>query len=498
MYKVIDIAQNKSILLHHGWFAVRNRSTREIQQGVTIKQRHEKEEHFFKTAPWSSLSKSRTGISAMRTYLAQLLYDHIRSEFPQLVDDIRSKALETRQHIAGLGDSRTTPSEQRHYLTRIAHEYQTGNTEAIRGTYSTILDPNDPRRLRMHIALENDKLASRIHNRGHLHQFEKVDSVDQKPVSAKNLISANNLVSANVQTAFIDSGRKVSVLPKRATNTPEPAESGILSDQGKQGNAKLREASIYSWIRGRYRMSRGAELAGTVNPAVLEGLFGEQALPWGPIAKEYLDTVNMMVIRHIDWSCMELIPDKSTRRKINERNKRAVSKARDFAIAELDQISEDEMGGILQTTNHYFAENLAKNRQARYALRLKEYIEPRQRTSECGTPYMLAFDPDDMVKKTYLSNEDSAVYDIHDILKAYYKVAMKRFVDTVVLQVAERHFLGSNGPLKFFSPAYVGGLSDEELNSLAGENEATSMERERLKTLLSQLERALKLGEAVQ
>jgi hypothetical protein len=53
----------------------------------------------------------------------------------------------------------------------------------------------------------------------------------------------------------------------------------------------------------------------------------------------------------------------------------------------------------------------------------------------------------------YLSNEDQAVYNIHDILKAYYKVALKRFIDTLVLQVVERHYLGNKGPVRYIKRA---------------------------------------------
>ena len=39
-----------------------------------------------------------------------------------------------------------------------------------------------------------------------------------------------------------------------------------------------------------------------------------------------------------------------------------------------------------------------------------------------------------ITRAAHLSNEDHAVNDIHDILKAYYKVALKRYMDNVVLQ----------------------------------------------------------------
>ncbi|KFZ20004.1 hypothetical protein V502_03400, partial [Pseudogymnoascus sp. VKM F-4520 (FW-2644)] len=43
----------------HGWFAVKNRSTKEIQDGVTMEQRHINEKKFFETVPFNQLSKDR-------------------------------------------------------------------------------------------------------------------------------------------------------------------------------------------------------------------------------------------------------------------------------------------------------------------------------------------------------------------------------------------------------------------------------------------------------
>lgn len=51
-----------------------------------------------------------------------------------------------------------------------------------------------------------------------------------------------------------------------------------------------------------------------------------------------------------------------------------------------------------------------------------------------------------------LSNTDHVVVEIHDILRSYYKLARKRFVDCVRMQVAD--FLlttGPDTPLSLFS-----------------------------------------------
>jgi hypothetical protein len=59
------------------------------------------------------------------------------------------------------------------------------------------------------------------------------------------------------------------------------------------------------------------------------------------------------------------------------------------------------------------------------------------------------------MQSVHLSNEDQAVNDIHDTLKAYYKVAMKRFTDNVVAQITERVLLGLEGSVKALNPEMI-------------------------------------------
>lgn len=95
----------------------------------------------------------------------------------------------------------------------------------------------------------------------------------------------------------------------------------------------------------------------------------------------------------------------------------------------------------------------------------------------------------------HLSNEDQAVNDIHDILKAYHQVAMKWLMDNVIVQVVERVYLGDNGPVKAISPEYIGTLSEAELSDIAAESYATSSTRTDISYRLERLEKALSLAE---
>lgn len=69
-----------------------------------------------------------------------------------------------------------------------------------------------------------------------------------------------------------------------------------------------------------------------------------------------------------------------------------------------------------------------------------------------------------------LGNVDHVIFEIHDILRSYYKVALKRFMDNVRMQVAD-HFLvtGTETPLKLFSPTFVAAMTTAQLEEVAGE-----------------------------
>ena len=94
----------------------------------------------------------------------------------------------------------------------------------------------------------------------------------------------------------------------------------------------------------------------------------------------------------------------------------------------------------------------------------------------------------------HMSNADHTVRDLHDILKSYYKVTRKRFVDDVCKQAADYHLIaGPDTPIKVFSPTYVQDLSGEQLESIAGEDEFTRRRRAELKNQINNLEAGRKV-----
>lgn len=61
-----------------------------------------------------------------------------------------------------------------------------------------------------------------------------------------------------------------------------------------------------------------------------------------------------------------------------------------------------------------------------------------------------------------IGNPKHTVQDIHNILKAYYRVAKKRFMDNVCMQATDYYLVcGPETPLKVFSPSFVGNLTSD-------------------------------------
>ena len=132
----MKICLNEYERLTHGWFAVRNRSTQDIKNGVTIAMRHVNENEFFdNNKPWSTLPLDRRGVDALASYLGKLQSDHFRKEFPSLSKEIHNKRDINLKKLRDLGEPRQTPTQQRSYLTSIASNYQRRVDDALCGKY---------------------------------------------------------------------------------------------------------------------------------------------------------------------------------------------------------------------------------------------------------------------------------------------------------------------------------------------------------------------------
>lgn len=96
----------------------------------------------------------------------------------------------------------------------------------------------------------------------------------------------------------------------------------------------------------------------------------------------------------------------------------------------------------------------------------------------------------DIVQSQVLGNDDQIVLEVHDILKSYYELSLKRFVDNVRMQVADFFLvLGPDTPLKIFTPKFAAAMTDDQLEEIAAEDEGQKLRRVELENEMLRLER---------
>ncbi|KAL9609552.1 MAG: hypothetical protein Q9167_005683 [Letrouitia subvulpina] len=174
--EVLELAQNAEIPLLHGWFFVRNRTPKELERGLTSRERHQIEEKFFSQEPWNRLSKDHRGTQALKKYLAHLLCERIQESFPSMLSTIETRQISEQNRLDECGNSRQTLEQKRTYLTSIAQKFHNLAEKVLWGRYDSI-SSNDVK-LRRQIREENDSFTIEMTLNGHCVAF--VDLLDSE------------------------------------------------------------------------------------------------------------------------------------------------------------------------------------------------------------------------------------------------------------------------------------------------------------------------------
>jgi GTP-binding protein EngB required for normal cell division len=105
----IVLTNNETVKFSLGWHVVRNLNLETENDKLTT--REEKEAKFFSESNLRSLPPHLIGISFLRRRLSRVLFDLIRSELPQLVENISAKISVTKEIQAKMGPSRSKVEE---------------------------------------------------------------------------------------------------------------------------------------------------------------------------------------------------------------------------------------------------------------------------------------------------------------------------------------------------------------------------------------------------
>ncbi|MCJ1386401.1 hypothetical protein MMC17_009527 [Xylographa soralifera] len=472
---VTDLIDGKRHQLSLGWCLVRNPGQQESSDPST--DRHSLERDFFThTIPWNTLEKDRVGIPSLQARLRKILTAHIRREFPKA-----SSFIQTYISLMIYEAEIATTAEQSRYLIEIATRFQEVTALALGAKYGAddLFDNNPSLRLATAVVNRNEVLSEVAEKRGHTYEFKNgiLSEVEKDELSVQGDVSS--VEDDDDDDVDVD----VDVDVTRLTDS-HPELEDIMHET--EGLAKPIAQGVRSWLTKVYRTSRGFEL-GTFDSSLLAITMKSQSSKWNGLALGYISDIVTIAHSFIFDLLRLLCPNERVRSGLISVLMDELVERYKKAFDQIKFILHVERTGTPMTLNHYFNDNLENCRQERVRQTMKE-----KSFDDCshGTVVRL----DDIITNRSLSNVEHVVQDLHDILRSYYKVSRKRFVDIVCMQGADYHVIsGPLTPLKLFSPAFVGDMTVEQLAEIAGEDAVLKQKRERLRKEIEDLETGKKI-----
>ncbi|KAF7538734.1 hypothetical protein G7054_g2726 [Neopestalotiopsis clavispora] len=417
----ISLARNQEVEFRLGWHVLKNLDSEATYE--PLMKRDERETEFFARGIWRDLPASLLGIGQLRNRLSKVLLNHITEELPGLIEEIEMKRDSCRDKLDKLGVPRETLQEQQLHMIGISESFQRLVRSAVDGNW------DDP--------FFSDEQSS--------HGYER---------RIRSLVQNLNEEFARV---LARQGHRRQIVDDKDESTPEVCIS-VSRDE------------FIDYIREKIRTSRGRELPGLFHPMVVADVFREQAGPWEALARKH--------VRACWKACREFlkhvvghVADAATSSAIN---RKILQPAMDSILAALDTKTDEILAPHQKshpiTYNHYFTSTI----QRFFGLGGLEF-------KELDSVYLSGpYDLRNLITRVVESRVEPdmhrfAASEVLDRMDAYYKVAMKRFLDEVAVQVIEEVLM--SGLSDILSPMKIFTMPVEMIARVAGENEDARAQR---------------------
>ena len=325
-----QLAQNTDIKFALGWHVVRNRKYEERES--TNEERDETEALFFSKGIWKNVDSGDKGIEALRSRLGTILYRHIVSELPSLLNDVENGLTDCQRRLDALGAARGDLSAQRLYLLQASQRFRELMSASLQGTYS-------------------DKFfgLSKTHN-GFRKRLRAVSRMIIK-------IFADRVRTDGHTYHLVDS------LPE--DEPPQPMNKPT----------RITKQAFYEEVQKRMERNTGCELPGFPNSGIISDLFFEQAAPWRRIVLDTKDELVAAAHTTIGF-IMKEVADEATigkiRRHIISPNMEPLEAALEVKA---EEVLRPHTRGHPITNNHYFISNLQKMNMGQFRDSTKKRLE---------------------------------------------------------------------------------------------------------------------------
>ncbi|KAK0723412.1 P-loop containing nucleoside triphosphate hydrolase protein [Lasiosphaeria miniovina] len=439
----VSLAKNQEVEFRLGWHVLRNTDS---EKGTwSLAERDNEEVVFFQSGVWTQLPQLSLGIDKLRGRLSKVLLRQIASELPGLVEEIDGKFSACESKLMRLGAPRATGHEQRLYLFHLSQSFLTLLKAATDASYTdpffgiSKAEHEYQGHFRAVVQNLNQGFASTISVRGHYWAIEEAGG----------------------------------------------------------GHERMSRSNFISHIEELMKKTRGRELPGTFNPMIVAELFVEQSRPWEFIVSRHVKSVWDAACRFLHM-VVDHVADGSAYRALQEEifdpSMKDILKSMTEKTKEL--LNQHQNFHPITYNDHYFLDLVQKTRRERESTKepkdiLKEFfnVASLSSTNRLKEYYDLAELAEELTKNRKLDMSHHAANEALDCLDAYYKVALKRFIDDVAVQVVEGKLVSALENI--LSPVNVWRMSDDLVSRIAGESEESRLTREQLAKQLGVLKSGL-------
>lgn len=488
---VASVLQNFAKPLRHGYFMLKNPSQEDMDAHMSPAQARVSERNWFTASKFAS-HKDVCGVEALTKALTSLLVGHIEASLPVMITDIETKLSEVKTDLDGMGNA---APENARICRSVLNEILRRWTASMRlvctqAEYSELQGSENQQLYVLRIeGCKRREFLKRVQET--LPGFDgRHDKIHLEVV--ETLTKEANGGSLN------NNHKEVGEFVKGWSQNPACSVSRVgdvsYHDYSKDGFKQAKISRVDPYFRGELKekiaASRGHELPGFLSFGVFKALMASYTSLWEPAAKEFQQDLSSSVrkagLHFLDAHVRGYVR--------NSRLLQTFSKEFELFMGNLDTSTAKEISNVLEreihrplTMNHYLWDNINKLRDKRMLNKLNKLT-----TNEEG---MISKDLIVQALKSDVgndSNESQEVDDMLDMLKSYWKLAKKRFVDDICGIVCDAYTSATF--LKNVVQAVdgvVSGLEDSRLQSLFKEQDALITKRADLQKKIERLEDAL-------
>ncbi|KAM5344824.1 hypothetical protein ACJ41O_010686 [Fusarium nematophilum] len=461
VYIATDQSEQNNGRLRNGWFLVRNRADKDLNTFNL----DDTEKRLFSGSPWNSVSKSRLGSAATKSYLGTLLSSKIRDCFPDLRQTIQRKLRETQRERSDLGEARTSHVARQQFVTRIVRDYEDAAKLALERPGFQAKPETE---LRREVSRLNAEFGQFMRQKGATWRFQDEDVDPHAEIAARiNLNRATSSAPAPVEKVEDDS-----------------------LDGAFPGCSDVQDTNaLMTVIDEKLDKYQASQLDGVINPDIYPDMYRAQVAKWELIAQTHFDRVARAASRCgesiLDSVCPPTGDTERLRRALGDLLRSSFdSSVKDAAKRCEDRCRLETKSETVYSKDPCFGINLQGWRQLRFYEGAMVWNNSKKPEEQGGHNLFQCFD---LVHPSFQKN---MVNDVHDVLKVYYQITITAFIRAIEL-IALSFISNKDGPILGLSTNRILGLSEEDMSVMGGENENTVRRRRELVQEMERLNGAL-------